>query len=74
MRGHWWIEEMELQGVGFVFSSDGDEGVEDVFEGCGRTRPDARKRLAMNCEFADQATNLLGAKVEIGQGRVAANG
>ena len=42
------VEKLEPQCLGFVFSSDGDEGVENAFEGRGRTRPDAGKGLAMN--------------------------
>lgn len=45
-----WIEElrMELQRAGFVLLSGGDEGVEDAFEGSGRTGPAAGKGFAMN--------------------------
>lgn len=74
MRGLWWIEEPEFQCLRFVFSPDGDESVEDVFEGSGGAGPDARKGLAMNREFADETADGIGAEVEIGQSRVAANG
>ena len=57
----------------FVFSSDGDEGVEDAFEGLGGSRPDAGKGLAMNRQFADQVANRLRAEIDIGQSRIAAN-
>ena len=60
--------------MGFVFVPDGNESVEDAFEGRGGTRPDAGKGLAMNRQFADQAADRVGAKIEIGQSRVAANG
>ncbi len=73
MRGLRSIEELEFQRLRFVFSSDGEEGVEDAFEGLRGARPDARKGLAMNRQFADQVANRLRAEIDIGQSWVAAN-
>jgi len=60
--------------VWFVFSADGDEGVEDTFEGLRGARPHAGKGLAMNRQFTDQVANFVGAEIDIGQSRIAAHG
>ena len=74
MRGLASIEELEFQRLRFVFSSDGEEGVEDAFEGLRGARPDARKGLAMNRQFADQVANCAVAEIDIGQSPIAAHG
>ena len=74
MRGLGWIEELEFQRMRFVFSSDGEEGVEDAFEGLGRARPDAGKGLTMNRQFADQVANCAAADIDIAQSGIAAHG
>jgi hypothetical protein len=51
------FEEAKLERLRFVFSFDGEDRVENTFQGFGRTRPDARERLAMNGEFSEQAAN-----------------
>jgi hypothetical protein len=74
VRGLGSIEELEFQRLRFVFSADGNEGIEDAFEGLGGARPDAGKGLAMNRQFADQMANCVGAEIDIGQRRIAAHG
>lgn len=71
-----WFEErgLELDRVRFVFTSAGNEGVEDAFERGGGTRPAAGKGLTMNRQFAEQATHRVGIEIKIGQSRVAAKG
>ena len=32
MRGLRWVEEPKLQGLRFIFSSDGDKGVKNAFQ------------------------------------------
>ena len=74
MRGLGSIEELEFERLRFVFSSEGEEGVEDPFEGLGGARPDAGKGLAMNRQFADQVANRVGAEIDIAQSRIATHG
>ena len=74
MRGLGSIEGLEFQSLRFVFSSAGEEGVEDAFEGLRGVRPDAGKGFAMNRQFADQVANCVGAEIDIGQRRIAAHG
>ena len=74
MRGLGSIEGLEFQSLRFVFSSAGEEGVEDAFEGLRGARPDAGKGLAMNRQFADQMANRVGAEIDIAQSRIAAHG
>ena len=73
MRGLGWIEELDLQRVRFVFGTDGDESVENAFQGLGRSRPDPGKGLAMNRQFAEQVTYRVTAEIGVGQSRIAAN-
>jgi hypothetical protein len=68
------IEGLEFQSLRFVFSSDGEEGVEDAFEGLREARPDAGKGLAMNRRFTDQVANRVGAEIDIAESRIAAHG
>jgi hypothetical protein len=74
VRGPGSIEELEFQSLRFVFSSAGEEGVEDAFEGLRGARPDAGKGLVMNGQFADQVANRVGAEIDIGESRIAAHG
>jgi hypothetical protein len=73
VRGLRWVEEPKLQGLRFIFSSDGDKGVENAFQSGWGTGPDAGKRLAMDGQFTDQAANRIGAEIGVGRSQVAAN-
>jgi len=73
VRGLRWVKEPKLQGLRFIFSSYGDKGVKNAFQRGRRARPDARERFTMHCQFADQASNRVRAKIGIGKSRIAAN-
>ena len=73
MRGLRWVEEPKLQGLRFIFSSDGDKRVQDAFKSGWGARPDAGQGLAMNRQFTNQTANRVGTEIGVGQTRVAAN-
>lgn len=73
MRGLRWVEEPKLQGLTFIFSSDTDKRVQDALQRGWGARPNAGERLAMHCQFTDQASNRVRAEIGVGKSRVAAD-
>lgn len=68
------IKELAPERVGFVFGSGCEGRIENVLQGWGRARPDSGKGFTLNRQFAEHQTHRIGAEIDIGQGRVPANG